>query len=73
MCDAVAIAIPTSMHEELIVTSLLAGKHVFCEKPLVLTLDAVRRVYKLGEKSLLNINRQTVILTIEKISTSGAS
>ena len=37
--DAVVIATPTSTHTQVITDAALAGKHIFCEKPLALTLD----------------------------------
>jgi len=36
--DAIVLATPHSLHEEQIVAAAKAGKHVFCEKPLALTL-----------------------------------
>lgn len=48
--DAVVIAAPTSAHAKLVIAAAAAGKAIFCEKPLALTLadthaalDAVRR------------------------------
>jgi myo-inositol 2-dehydrogenase/D-chiro-inositol 1-dehydrogenase len=43
--DGVLIAAPTPLHDQLVERSLLAGKHVLCEKPL--TLD-VHRDIELG-------------------------
>ena len=37
--DAVVICAPTFVHKELTVTAARAGKHIFCEKPIALTLD----------------------------------
>jgi scyllo-inositol 2-dehydrogenase (NAD+) len=37
-CDAVVISTPTFMHRELAVRAAKAGKHVFCEKPMALSL-----------------------------------
>jgi myo-inositol 2-dehydrogenase/D-chiro-inositol 1-dehydrogenase len=41
--DAVAICTSTRTHAELIVAAALAGKAIFCEKPVALTLDEVDR------------------------------
>jgi len=38
-CDAVCITTPTFTHAEIAVTAAQAGKHVFCEKPMALTLE----------------------------------
>jgi scyllo-inositol 2-dehydrogenase (NAD+) len=37
--DAVAIATPTSTHHDLVIAAAKAGKAIFCEKPLALTLE----------------------------------
>ena len=42
--DAVALATPTSLHADQIIAALDAGKHVFCEKPLALSVDDCLRV-----------------------------
>jgi predicted dehydrogenase len=41
--DAVIVATPHSLHEAQVVASAQAGKHVFCEKPLGLTLGSAQR------------------------------
>ena len=40
---AIVLATPHSLHEEQIVNSANAGKHVFCEKPLALTKESAER------------------------------
>ncbi len=42
--DAVLLATPTGTHAELIERAVGAGKPVWCEKPVALTLDDTRRV-----------------------------
>jgi inositol 2-dehydrogenase len=37
--DAVVISTPTSTHYDLVITAASAGKAIFCEKPLALTLE----------------------------------
>lgn len=37
--DAIDICLPTDLHSEYTVRALRAGKHVFCEKPMALTLE----------------------------------
>ncbi len=42
--DAVVIATPTSTHHDLVIAAANAGKAIFCEKPLALTLEEHHRV-----------------------------
>src|SRR5262245_7679195 len=41
--DAVFITTPTDMHADLIEQAAIAGKAIFCEKPIDLSVDRVRR------------------------------
>jgi myo-inositol 2-dehydrogenase / D-chiro-inositol 1-dehydrogenase len=41
--EAVAICSPATSHTDLVVAAARAGKHVFCEKPMALTLDDADR------------------------------
>ncbi|CAN5711570.1 Gfo/Idh/MocA family oxidoreductase [soil metagenome] len=41
--DAVAICSPAATHTDLVVAAARAGKHVFCEKPMALTLEDADR------------------------------
>lgn len=49
-CQAVVIATPASTHPELIEAALLAGKDVFCEKPIAFSLGQVRRLAALAKE-----------------------
>jgi scyllo-inositol 2-dehydrogenase (NAD+) len=42
--EAVVIVSPTHTHREIVLAAVDAGKPVFCEKPLALTLDECRRM-----------------------------
>jgi predicted dehydrogenase len=60
--DAVVLATPNSMHVKQIVAAAQAGKHVFCEKPLVLTKaeaeTVVAATQKAGVVLALDYNRR---------------
>ncbi len=60
--QAVVIATPTSTHREIITYTAEAGKDIFCEKPLALTLEdtdaALETVEKAGVKLQLGFMRR---------------
>jgi predicted dehydrogenase len=60
--DAVVLATPNSMHVTQIVAAARAGKHIFCEKPLVLTKaeaeTVVAATQKAGVVLALDYNRR---------------
>ncbi|MET0263941.1 MAG: Gfo/Idh/MocA family oxidoreductase [Rariglobus sp.] len=47
--DIVDICLPTDRHAAVAVQALRAGKHVFCEKPLALTLEQTREIREAHE------------------------
>lgn len=60
--DAVVICSATSTHVQLIAEAADAGKHIFCEKPIALTLDKIDRalaaVDQAGVKLQVGFNRR---------------
>lgn len=48
--DCIIIAVPNYLHQELSVRALKAGKHVLCEKPVVLSEQEFRTVSAASEK-----------------------
>jgi predicted dehydrogenase len=42
--DAIAVVTPHALHEEMAVAGFAAGKQVFCEKPLALTIASAERI-----------------------------
>jgi predicted dehydrogenase len=49
--EAVIIATPTNTHVELVVQAAAAGKAIFCEKPLALSLADTRRILQAVEEA----------------------
>lgn len=60
--DAVVICSPTDTHAGYVVKAAKAGKQIFCEKPLDLSLDRVKEVLTIveecGVKLMLGFNRR---------------
>ena len=60
--EAVVICSPTDMHAQHIIDSAKAGKHIFCEKPLDLSLEKIleilKTVEKEGVKLMVGFNRR---------------
>lgn len=49
--DAVVIASPNAMHADMVVAAAKARKHIYCEKPMAITLEDCRRVRDAVEKA----------------------
>jgi predicted dehydrogenase len=49
--EAVIVSTPPSLHAEMAITALEAGKHVLCEKPLARTPEECRQILEAAEKS----------------------
>lgn len=55
--EVVDITLPPSMHAAVAIKALRAGKHVFCEKPMALSLPECRRMDKAADST----NRQLLV------------
>ncbi|CAI0696572.1 Gfo/Idh/MocA family oxidoreductase [Serratia ficaria] len=49
--DAVVIAAPARTHAEWVIAAAQAGKHVFCEKPMAITLEEADRAIAAAERA----------------------
>ncbi len=60
--EAVIICSPTDTHAQYVIESAEAGKHIFCEKPLDLSLEKIyeilRTIEKEGVKLMVGFNRR---------------
>ncbi|PHI20139.1 oxidoreductase [Lewinellaceae bacterium SD302] len=54
-CDVVDIVTPTTTHYALVKQALLAGRHVFVEKPLTSTLEEARELVEICERTGLKV------------------
>lgn len=75
--EAVVICSPTDTHARYVVDAAKAGKHIFCEKPVDLTLDAIKGAVnaatKAGVKLMVGFNRRfdPNFLKIKQLVTEG--
>jgi predicted dehydrogenase len=49
--DAVEVLVPTSLHEEMAIRALEAGKHVSVQKPMATSLDSADRMIKMARQA----------------------
>jgi predicted dehydrogenase len=76
--DAVLVASPDWLHEEHAVAALAAGKHVYCEKPLAITVKGCDRILLAARKARrklmvgFNMRHMNFVRTMKEIVDSGA-
>ncbi|MDD3335131.1 MAG: inositol 2-dehydrogenase [Eubacteriales bacterium] len=60
--DAVLVCSPTPTHADIAIAAMEAGKHVFCEKPVDLTIEKIQKTaevaQKTGRKLQIGFNRR---------------
>ncbi|OGV58119.1 MAG: hypothetical protein A2X49_02555 [Lentisphaerae bacterium GWF2_52_8] len=77
VCDAVIVSTPHLLHPEQSEKALLAGLHVFCEKPAGISIGPVRRLNKLaaGTKKVFAMNfikrQEPVYQTLKRLIDGG--
>jgi predicted dehydrogenase len=49
--DAVLVAVPHYLHEEMVIAAAKAGKHVLCEKPMATTLEGCDQMIEATQKA----------------------
>ncbi len=50
-CDAVSVAVPTALHEQVVTAALEAGAHVLVEKPIAATIAEAQRMIERAHHS----------------------
>lgn len=60
--DAVLVCSPTPTHADISIAAMKAGKHVFCEKPMDLTIEKIKKTAQVaqetGRKLQIGFNRR---------------
>ncbi|WP_413375564.1 Gfo/Idh/MocA family protein [Alkalihalobacillus sp. 1P02AB] len=75
--DAVAVLSPDFLHEEHVIEALRMGKHVYCEKPLAITVEGCDRIIaeqkKSGKHLMVGFNMRYMPMyqTMKEIIDSG--
>lgn len=75
--DAVYVAVPPKFHEEIVLASIAAGKHLLCEKPLANSVEEAERMLNaLNDSDLVNamhfpLNYQASLLQFENLIREG--
>jgi len=53
--DAVAVCTPTNTHAQIVLDAAAQGKHIFCEKPIELSLERIAAINAAVEKAGVNL------------------
>ncbi|MDD4518403.1 MAG: Gfo/Idh/MocA family oxidoreductase [Limnochordia bacterium] len=75
--DLIDITAPSNVHKEIVLAAAQNGKHIFCEKPLALTLEDAEQMLKAvteaGVKHMIGFNYRRVpaIMLIKQMVDSG--
>lgn len=75
--DAVAVCSPDFVHEEHAIAALQAGKHVYLEKPMAITIDGCDRIMRAAKESSgklmigFNMRCMNIFRTMKEIVDSG--
>ncbi len=60
--DMVIISLPHTLHAEMIISAASYGKHILCEKPMVMNMEeayrVIKAVHKAGVKLCVDFNRR---------------
>ncbi len=74
--DAIAVVLPNYMHKMAVIAALQAGKHVFCEKPMALTVadcnemmaaaERTRKAVQIGTQRRHSRGQKTAVEAIRK-------
>ena len=49
--DIVDISLPPNLHAEVAIAAAKAGKHIYCEKPMAISLEDAKEVFKTAEEA----------------------
>lgn len=75
--DIVAVCVPPSFHADVAIAALGAGKHVYLEKPLAVTLEDAARIRRAAEKSAakvalgFNLRSHRLVLAAREVIAGG--
>lgn len=75
--DAIYVALPNALHAEWSMAAARAGKHVLCEKPLAMSEDEGREMFRVADRAGVQLleafpfHFQPQTATVERIVTDG--